>query len=108
MATHDNSKPSPNYHMDYMDVTQHWHPGSEAYAGGDALLTMISRGWQMQRDVYVEKRDFAGMRSVSVYIVVLERDGEQIEMPLLRNPYINRLLRTGDYNQIPRDGVELG
>ncbi|MFW5696368.1 MAG: hypothetical protein ACOCXR_01140 [Phototrophicaceae bacterium] len=100
---------SPNYHVDYMEVVQHWHPQSEPYAGGDALMTLIAQGWQMQRDVYVEKREFAGLRSVSVYHVSLVRDGKTMKVPVVRNPYINRLLRLGDYRQIPMsDDQELG
>lgn len=91
----------PDFHVEYMDVAQHWHPGSESYAGGDALVTMLSRGWNLERDVYVERREFAGMRSVSVYHLTLEKDGQRIHMPVVRNPYINRLLRQGDFRQIP-------
>jgi hypothetical protein len=100
---------SPNYHVDYMDVAQHWHAKSEPYAGGDALVTMLAQGWQMQRDVYVENREFAGMRSVSVYHITLERDGQRMTVPVVRNPYINRIIRTGPFRQIPmKDGIDLG
>lgn len=98
-----------NAHVEYLDVTQHWHPHSEPYAGGDALLTLISEGWVMKHDVYVEKREFAGLRSVSVYHVELERGGQTIRVPIVRNPYINRIIRTGPYRQIPLDEtIELG
>jgi hypothetical protein len=108
MAIGDNVIGTSNYHVEYMDVVQHWHSGSEPYAGGDALVTLLSQGWEMQEDVYVEKREFAGKRSVSVYHVVLERDGQIIKMPVVRNPYINRLLRSGNFNQIPLEDMELG
>ena len=35
-----------NYHVQYLDVTKHWDPDSENYAGGDALVTALSRGWR--------------------------------------------------------------
>lgn len=100
---------TPNSHVEYMDVAQHWHPHSEPYAGGDALVTLLAQGWTMRRDVYVEKSEFAGLRYVSVYHIELERDGEVIKMPVVRNPYINRVIRTGPYRQIPAtDDMELG
>jgi hypothetical protein len=99
----NNSKPHSNFHVEYMDVAQHWHAASEEYAGGDALVTLISNGWTMKRDVYVEKREFAGLRSISVYHVELEKDGKTIKMPVVRNPYINRVLRMGDFHQVPLD-----
>ncbi len=108
MAIGDNIKSSPNYHVEYMDVVQHWHSGSAPYAGGDALVTLLSQGWEMQQNVYVEKREFQGMRSVALYHVVLERDGQKIKMPVVRNPYINRLLRSGDYRQIPLEDMKTG
>jgi hypothetical protein len=90
-----------NHHVDYMDLTQHWHPESEPFAGGDALVTLLEKGWEMQREIQVEKREFAGLRSVSVYHVMLKRGEETIRVPVVRNPYINRVLRTGDFEQIP-------
>ncbi|PJF20865.1 MAG: hypothetical protein CUN56_14020 [Phototrophicales bacterium] len=97
----DNSKPTSNYHVDYIDVTQHWHPQSEPYAGGDALVTLLEQGWKINRDVYVEDRFFGGLRSVSVYHLELERDGQKIKMPVIRNPYINRVIRDGNFRLLP-------
>jgi hypothetical protein len=108
MAIGEDTSRSPNYHFEYIDVIQHWHSDSEPFAGGDALVTLISQGWVMQRDVYVEKRNFAGKRSVSVYHITLERDGQLMKVPTVRNPYINRILRMGDFNQIAMEEMELG
>ncbi|PJF30096.1 MAG: hypothetical protein CUN52_05000 [Phototrophicales bacterium] len=86
--------------MDYFDVSQHWHPESEKYAGGDALVTLLAEGWEIQREVGVEDRFFAGLRSVSVYHLTLKRGDETMKMPVIRNPYINRIIRLGGYEQV--------
>ncbi|HRF97361.1 MAG TPA: hypothetical protein PLZ51_19265, partial [Aggregatilineales bacterium] len=97
---------SSNYHMDYFDVTQHWHPDSERYAGGDALVTLLTQGWEIEREVGVEDRFFAGLRSISVYHLTLVRGGERMRMPVIRNPYINRLIRLGSYVQVNVDEMK--
>lgn len=97
---------SSNYHMDYFDVAQHWHPDSEKYAGGDALVTLLSNGWEIQREVGVEDRFFAGLRSVSVYHLTLKRGDEVMRMPVIRNPYINRIIRLGGYVQVNVEDME--
>ena len=88
---------SSNHHSDYLDVTQHWSDTSEPYAGGDALVTFLARGWEIDSEVRVEERHFAGQRSVAVYHLTLERNGETMDMPVLRNPYVNRILRMGEF-----------
>lgn len=93
----------PSFGAEYLDVTQHWSKHSEEYAGGDALVTMLSNGWELQPEVRIEDQFFAGMRSVSVYHLTLERNGDVINMPVLRNPYVNRIIRMGDYKIIESD-----
>lgn len=90
-----------NFHTEYMDVTQHWSPRSEKYAGGDALLTMLTRGWKMRRRVQVEEKWYAGMRSVTVYHLQLDREGETMKMPVVHNPYVNRLLSGDEVEMVP-------
>ena len=89
-----------NFHAEYLDVVQHWSPTSAKYAGGDALVTFLFEGWELRSEVKVEDRYFAGMRSISVYHMELERDGETIKMPVLRNPYVNRIVRMGDFTLV--------
>ena len=86
-----------NYHFQYMDVsTQHWSYSSEKHAGGDNLMTALSRGWKLDDTVKVETVWYAGMRSSTIYHFTLTRDGQQIDMPVLSNPYVNRMVRTED------------
>lgn len=81
-----------NYHIQYPGVTnQHWHSGSGRYAGGDHLLTALTDGWELQRCL---KRDhtYDGMRAVTVYEFHLQRGEDQMVMPVINNPYIERFL----------------
>jgi hypothetical protein len=81
-----------NYHIDYRDVTRHWHADSEKYAGGDHLLTAIYDGWEIQA-VYQEVCWHLGMRSTFVYHFVFEHRGAQMVMPVVDNPYVNRFIQ---------------
>lgn len=90
-----------NFHVDYLDVTQHWSPTSEAYAGGDGLITALYNGWSMDRLVKAEQKWFAGMRSVMVYYCSLERNGQTMTMPVLNNPYVDRMLLKLDAEVVP-------
>ncbi|GAB4522906.1 MAG: hypothetical protein OHK0046_36130 [Anaerolineae bacterium] len=81
-----------NFHVEYMDVTQHWNEKSEQFAGADGLLTMLYNGWEMKKKVKRQEHWFAGMRAVCVYHIELERNGETVTMPVIQNPYIGRML----------------
>ena len=85
-----------NFHVEYMDVVQHWSPNSEKFAGADSLLTLLYDGWQMNRTVKRREHWFAGMRSVYIYHIELERNGEKVTMPVVHNPYINRMIRSNN------------
>lgn len=82
-----------NFHVTYPDVlTQHWHPNSESYAGVDNLITFLEQGWDIAR--CVETRHwYAGQRSICIYRFYLERDAERLEMPVINNPYVMRIIK---------------
>jgi hypothetical protein len=82
-----------NAHFQYLDVVRHWSAISEPFAGGDALITRLNDGWQLKETVFVEEYWHAGVRLVTIYHFELERDGETEKMPVLSNPYVNRILR---------------
>ena len=82
---------SSDYHVDYVDVTQHWHSKSQRYAGGDCLVTALDSGWDV-REIWCETHWFAGMRSVTVYYFELERGQEKMTMPVIHTPYITHLI----------------
>lgn len=95
-----------NYHIQYPGVTnQHWHPGSGKYAGGDHLLTALTDGWDMVNCSQVT-HTYAGMRFVTVYEFLLQRSGEQMVMPVINNPYIERFLQTSGISVIVREPGE--
>lgn len=83
---------SGNSHFMYMDVVRHWSPESEAYAGGDALVTQLNKGWDIQETVFFEEYWHAGTRPVLIYHIDLVRGDDTLHMPVLSNPYIRRLV----------------
>lgn len=94
-----------NFHMQYLDVTsQHWHPGSERFAGGDHLLTAIEKGWEISECALVTHW-YAGMRAVKIYHFVLKRGDQQMTMPVIDNPYIQRLINEGIVSVTTREDV---
>lgn len=78
---------------DYPDIFRHWHPGSEAYAGGDALITALDDGWVISGTVRCEEVWHTGNRRMHVYHVPLVKDTQTMYMPVIGNPYVERLLR---------------
>lgn len=93
MASQTTDLNASNYHVQYMDVTsQHWNPTSETFAGGDNLLTALSKGWQVEKCTEL-RHWFAGLRCVSIFRFDLVRDGDTMTMPVINNPYVARLIR---------------
>ena len=88
----ENSHPTTNFHVDYVDVAQHWSAVSEPYAGGDGLVTALTRGWEIDGEIKREENWYAGMRHVVVYHVPLRRKDKEMMMPVLNNPYVSRLM----------------
>lgn len=90
-----------NWHYAYMDMIRHWHPESEPYTGGDALFTALENGWHLHQEVEYEEYWLAGVRSVLVYRFKLSREGETMVMPVIRNPYVNRVVREMPATLVP-------
>ncbi len=82
-----------NFHVSYPDVYRHWSPGCEEYAGGDALLTLLRNGWDADDTVYIEDFWHSGARLVVVYHFDLRRGEAVLELPVLSNPFVRRLIR---------------
>jgi len=96
-----------NYHVEYMDVTQHWCEKSEEYAGADALITALNDGWKMDSRIEYDTIYFAGSRPQYVYYIGLERDDEQLTMPVLYSPYLNRMINSARYDLIKRNQARM-
>jgi hypothetical protein len=73
------------------DTPRHWHPQSQAYAGGDCLLSTLDCGWRVSQVVHGDQCHY-GNRRVLVYYFELQRGDEVQIMPVISNPFIERLL----------------
>ena len=83
-----------NFHVQYQDITsQHWSYSSERFAGGDNLLTALSRGWEIEETVVLKRYWFAGMRNIEVFHFTIQRDDTVIDMPVVSNPYVYRFIK---------------
>lgn len=97
MINHNTS----NFHVAYMDVTKHWSHNSELYSGGDALLTALYDGWEMDEEVQYEEKWLAGMRQILIYHVNMHRNGEVRVMHVLENPYVARMFAKREFRVTP-------
>ncbi|MGB7340876.1 MAG: hypothetical protein WBC91_18410 [Phototrophicaceae bacterium] len=96
-----------NYHMQYSDLTsQHWHPDSEVFAGGDNLITAIAKQWEIESCKLV-RHWYAGMRSVRLYEFTLTKDDRTVIMPVLDNPYIERFVKDQNIALIIPEDAEI-
>ncbi|GIL14255.1 MAG: hypothetical protein BroJett038_29750 [Chloroflexota bacterium] len=77
---------------DLADIYRHWHFRSQKYAGGDQLATALHLGWQAKEVVLLEKRWLGGARQINIFHFELTRGGDSIAMPVIGNPYVNRLI----------------
>jgi len=85
-----------NYHIQYPGMmNQHWHMRSGTYAGGDHLLTALTDGWEIEKCVQIN-HVYAGNRAVTIYEFTLNCKGEMMKMPVITNPYVERLLASED------------
>lgn len=80
-------------HEYYTETDRHWHAGSEPYTGGDSLLTALRNGWKLLNLAYRQEIELRGGRLISVIHFQMVHDSERIVMPIIENPFIERLLR---------------
>lgn len=84
-----------NFHVQYQDITsQHWSYSSERFAGGDNLLTALSRGWEIEETVHLKRHWFAGMRGIEIFHFTIQRDDITQTMAVVSNPYVYRFIKT--------------
>lgn len=76
-----------------VDVYRHWHAPSEHFAGGDSLATLLLIGWTMKNAVFMDTYWLAGTRQVHVYHFELTRGDSSISIPVLCNPFVDRLIQ---------------
>ena len=71
---------------------RHWHSKSERFAGGDCLASALMTGWTLKVPIVMDVYWCMGSRQVNVYHCDLVRDEERMHMPVLGNPYMDRLV----------------
>lgn len=81
-----------NLHYAYSHLIRHWHAASERYTGGDALFTALDEGWTFDDSVTYEEHWIAGAQCVVVFLFELKRGAETMTMPVITNPFVQRLL----------------
>lgn len=74
------------------DLTCHWCPLSQPYAGVDALLRYLDRGWKVQGDIGFDEHWFGESRRILVYRFILNRHDRCVTMHVVWNPVFERLL----------------
>lgn len=92
---------SMNAHFSYMDAVTHWCPRSQRFTGGDALITCLDKGWEIEPEVFYEEYGQTGGRQIVVYYFELHRDNETVRMPVVNNPYVERLIHALNLKLIP-------
>ena len=88
-------------HIRTVGISRHWCPLSQRYAGGDALLNYLNRGWEVHDEVYYEEYWHGGARRVLIFYFVLANNGQCVTMRVLGNPFIERLMRELQVEALP-------
>jgi hypothetical protein len=88
-------------HSKYTQVNRHWCAHSEAYTGADSLLTAQRNGWQLAGLVYQQNVLFPNGRHTTLYHFELVRGSEKVLMPVLRNPFVERLIQQQAVDILP-------
>jgi hypothetical protein len=70
----------------------HWSPESQRYTTADVLLQFLRDAWTLRRNVIVETFGCSSYRRVSVYRFVLQKGSRRIELPIIENPVVHRLI----------------
>ena len=72
---------------------RHWSPESETYTTADVLLQYLCLGWKLDDKVSAESYYHAGYRRSDVYYFTLKQNGVSVQMPVLVNPVVCRVVR---------------
>jgi hypothetical protein len=83
------------YHSVRIGVSadRHWSPESETYTTADVLLQYLCLGWKLDDKVSAETYYHAGYRRSDVYYFTLKQNGVTLQMPVLANPVVRRIVR---------------
>jgi hypothetical protein len=93
---------SDHTHEAYTRINRHWCSESEKwYTGADSLLTAQRRGWTMTGTIYYEQVRLTLSRRTTIYHVMLMRNGNQKMMPVVCNPFMQRLVEKANIQLYP-------
>jgi hypothetical protein len=88
----DHIKPTSHSTHFEDDRVRHWSPESQPYAPADVLLNYLQSGWLLESLASVETFYYAGYRRVDIVHFTLRSGDSILEMPVLANPAVTRLL----------------
>ncbi len=90
-----------DFHYVYQDIYRHWHADSERYTGGDALNTALDEGWIINDVVGFQEVHHMGARGTVIFHFELKRNNEAVTMPVVGNPYVDRLVLMMQLKLVP-------
>ncbi len=77
----------------YEGHQRHWCPYSERYAPAEVLVAYLRHGWELDDRVNVERVHFGASRYSEIYYFTLWSAGCSIEIPVISNPVVRRIIR---------------
>ena len=93
----------PDTYVEDIFCYRHWHGESEKYAGGDSLVTLIFHGWTIESIRQVNEPSKCSRQYIKVYHFELRRDEASMIMPIIGNPYVERLVMTSFFHLMLSD-----
>ena len=80
------------FYPNHIEVSRHWCPRSQPYAGVDALLGHLDNGWKIRGDIGFNEHWFGESRRITVYQFILTKQDNRVTMHVIHNPVLERLL----------------
>lgn len=71
----------------------HWSPTSQAYAPADILESLLSNAWIPSPQVVLTQHALSSWRYTNIYTFTLRRDNSYLEVSVVENPVVLRLIR---------------
>jgi hypothetical protein len=82
--------------LEEISFFRHWDADSEIYAGGDNLATALYLGWSLGDTVLLKEHWHSVKRCVRVYYFELTHDKTSVVMPVVCNPFVEKLITTSE------------
>lgn len=75
------------------DSKRHWCPHCEPFMGGETLLIALEERWYPKGVIFRQTFWLMHGRQMNVYHVTLQRDNRLIQLKVIENPFVIRLLK---------------